>query len=218
MALFWACRTLKAGLGPLKVQGQSIKNNGKHPIYIFDIEDDAILDPASMFTYSQTCILPGIQMDLTNHPFVNASSVSNPDLDICIHSPDDIEVGITSSDLCDRWATDPTHPWNGAALPNGQYTRHFLPGNGVKRSPVGNLGIPAISGGIGLPVGHPGYMSGISINTNGQVRVTLPSPIEYVDVTITIKNDTKQCTCPSLELFRNGCNCGAVSKKKWGLQ
>lgn len=30
-------------------------------------------------------------------------------------------------------------------------------------------------------------------------------------------SELKPCTCDSLALFRNGCGCGAIVKRKWGL-
>lgn len=158
MALFWTSRCSPFKDLPLKVQAQSIKNNGKKTIYIHGIEEDLPLNSGQQMAFCDVSIDPGCEVDLTKHPSCHAS-ISSPDLDVTIHSDDEINVAIISSDSCWRWGQDSFHPWNGAPLPNGTYTERWG-GAGLSKimAYVGNTPPPPpppkksvhVSGGYGM--------------------------------------------------------------------
>lgn len=189
MPTFWACRKIASRDLPLKVQIQNIKNNGKDPIYIFHSEDDTPISTAMMMAFCSVMVSPGQDVDLTKSPYLNNAGCpgSYPDYDVCIHSDGDIDVELQSSDACDRWQQEKSHPWNGAPYPNGQYTNKFKNQGG--HIPVG--GIPGLTvPAAGVPVGA-GYWGQPLVPGFGHIP---KQGIEFIEINITIAAPTK-CTC-----------------------
>jgi hypothetical protein len=215
MALFYARKSMAANQGPLKVQAQTVKNEGKENIYILGIDDDMPMSSLSLFAYNLICISPGVEVDLSTSPYINQIHYSCPDKDVCIHSDNsEIVVGLVSSDICDRWTSDKNHPWNGAPIAPGFFTKASM-------APTGTL--PITSGSTGAVR--------ITASTGGPVRLTLPagnnmsnfigSSSIFEGATLHIPASDKiehNCTCTSNTLFNRGCVCGFVKKKNWGLQ
>jgi hypothetical protein len=125
-------------------------NVGGKDIFIFDIEEDVLVDSKSLYAFSRSVIQPSNNLDLLVNPYIPYSSISNPDRDVTIHSDGDIWVNLISSDDPERWIRDHIHPWNGATLPNGGYTQKYrtkqtglLPNRTIEPIPVlGILGAP----------------------------------------------------------------------------
>ena len=178
MASFWTCRHADLKDLPLKVQAQTIKNNGKKNIYIHGIEEDLPLSQAQQVTFCDVCILPGQEVDLTKHTSFH-SSISYPDFDVTIHSDDEVNVDIISSDSSSRWIVDTKHPWNGAPLPNGTYTERFG-GSGMS-------GIIAKVGNVSAAIPYSSASVPVSVS------IKLQPAIEYIRFDLTITSP--KCTC-----------------------
>lgn len=160
---------------PVKVQAQTIKNNGKYPIYVCDIEDDLPLTPSCMLAYSKAVILPGQELDLTCNPYI-LPSVSNPDYDVTVHSDNPVDIEVCSYDRCDRWSSDPYHPWGGHSLPNGTYTEKFK--NSINTT--------------------------LSSYTSSGWWGNFSSPLEDIVINNIIQNEVKKCTCGIASLKSGG--------------
>lgn len=105
-ATFWTVRCASGIDLPLKVQAQTIKNIGTHDIYVFNIEDDILVDSSTCHAFPMGIISPGCTLDVVNYPISTFSNISDPDRDVTIHSDNVVHVEIQSSDVCDRWTGD----------------------------------------------------------------------------------------------------------------
>lgn len=223
MASCWANRRFPAGqIFPPKVQAQTIKNNGKEPIYLFGIEDDMPIPTATMKAFWLAIVDPGCEVYLSFNSHFN-NPISYPDYDVTIHSDGAIDVDIESSDICDRWNFDSSHPWNGGCLPNGHFTKRHTPPKGVLA--VGNTGGSGTGGGgsgftggggsansggsgMGTPIVFPSS-KGITLPAVLSSRPPPPPvgslgmPLSWIEVNITIPAGPK-CTCGERKLRNPG--------------
>lgn len=179
---------------PLKVQATSIKNHGKNPIYLLGIDDDFPVSGPMMLAFSIVVVDPGQEVDVSNHPgFAGLGQYSHPDQDISIHSLDDIDVYITSDDWCERWQSDPHHPWNGAPLANGSFTfKHrnlVTSANGISGPTTAPINVIPGPVSISLPPAS-------NFQPSHTFHIKHIQPIEFLDIEIgPITRNTPKCTC-----------------------
>lgn len=200
---------------PFKLQAQKIKNVGKDNIYIFDIEDDLVLPAVNLVPFCQAIVMPGCEIDLVNHPFVNLSGYYFPDFDVCIHSLGHVEVDIVSAVWINAWVGDPAHPWNGAPMINGQLTHGWNQKQAATLNP--SVQIPNIP----LPSAPNVFWGQITGSPSSAPPVFKPLTLG-TDYTETHYGEElsiqKECVCTTRTLMNAGCVCGHVKRKQWGLR
>jgi hypothetical protein len=98
---------------PLKLQAETIRNDGTEDIFILGPEDDEPVNQASLLVYSVAIVRPGQGVDVANSPYVNMYAKNGIDKFVTLHAAQTIKAGIVSNDAPEDWENDPKHFWNG---------------------------------------------------------------------------------------------------------
>jgi hypothetical protein len=174
---------------PLKLQAETIRNDGTEDIFILGPEDDEPVNQASLLVYSVAIVRPGQGVDVANSPYVNMYAKNGIDKFVTLHAAQTIKAGIVSNDAPEDWENDPKHFWNGQPFPNGSYTNRF-----GKLKAQAQAGTPAINPNHGLHFG-------------GTSHVVVPGSTKWIDIynyNIEVPKGTTKCTCGISSLHGGG--------------